>query len=65
MSLDAEMMLEQLKEQHLHEMEELRNQLERKVSASTPIIFHWVTQKCMNYSDLKTASGRHADIILL
>ncbi|CAK6974100.1 ninein isoform X1 [Scomber scombrus] len=32
MSLDAEMMLEQLKEQHLHEMEELRNQLERKIS---------------------------------
>lgn len=32
MSLEAEMMLEQLKEQHLQEMEELRNQLEGKVS---------------------------------
>uniref|UniRef100_A0A4W6FNW1 Ninein (GSK3B interacting protein) n=1 Tax=Lates calcarifer TaxID=8187 RepID=A0A4W6FNW1_LATCA len=31
MSLEAEMMLEQLKEQHLQEMEELRNQLESKV----------------------------------
>uniref|UniRef100_A0A665TL56 Ninein (GSK3B interacting protein) n=1 Tax=Echeneis naucrates TaxID=173247 RepID=A0A665TL56_ECHNA len=31
MSLEAEMMLEQLKEQHLQEMEELRNQLETKV----------------------------------
>ena len=33
-SLEAEMMLEQLKEQHLQEMEDLRNQLESKV------IFH-------------------------
>ncbi|XP_071354505.1 ninein isoform X4 [Trachinotus anak] len=32
MSLEAEMMLEQLKEQHLQEMEELRNQLERKIN---------------------------------
>lgn len=32
MSLEAEMMLEHLKEQHLQEMEELRNQLEYKVS---------------------------------
>uniref|UniRef100_A0A8C4IL05 Ninein (GSK3B interacting protein) n=1 Tax=Dicentrarchus labrax TaxID=13489 RepID=A0A8C4IL05_DICLA len=32
MSLEAEMMLEHLKEQHLQEMEELRNQLESKVS---------------------------------
>ncbi|XP_044230188.1 ninein isoform X1 [Thunnus albacares] len=32
MSLDAEMMLEQLKEQHLQEIEELRNQLESKIS---------------------------------
>uniref|UniRef100_A0AAQ5YWX9 EF-hand domain-containing protein n=1 Tax=Amphiprion ocellaris TaxID=80972 RepID=A0AAQ5YWX9_AMPOC len=31
MSLEAEMMLEQLKEQHLQEVEDLRNQLERKV----------------------------------
>lgn len=31
MSLEAEMMLEQLKEQHLQEVEELRNQLESKV----------------------------------
>ncbi|KAK2826598.1 hypothetical protein Q5P01_020812 [Channa striata] len=30
MSLEAEMMLEQLKEQHLQEMEDLRNQLENK-----------------------------------
>ncbi|XP_070698807.1 ninein [Pempheris klunzingeri] len=32
MSLEAEMMLEQLKEQHLQEMEDLRNQLESKIS---------------------------------
>uniref|UniRef100_A0A8C3AGQ5 Ninein n=1 Tax=Cyclopterus lumpus TaxID=8103 RepID=A0A8C3AGQ5_CYCLU len=31
MSLEAEMMLEQLKEQHLQEMEDLQNQLESKV----------------------------------
>ncbi|XP_034713446.1 ninein isoform X1 [Etheostoma cragini] len=32
MSLEAEMMLEQLKEQHLQEMEDLQNQLECKIS---------------------------------
>ncbi|XP_065803752.1 ninein isoform X2 [Labrus bergylta] len=32
MSLEAEMMLEQLKEQHLQEMEDLRKQLERKIN---------------------------------
>ncbi|KAM7376251.1 hypothetical protein PAMP_005994 [Pampus punctatissimus] len=32
MSLDAEMMLEQLKEQHLQEMEDLQNQLESKIN---------------------------------
>ncbi|XP_027130775.1 ninein isoform X1 [Larimichthys crocea] len=32
MSLEAEMMLEHLKEQHLQEMEELRNQLEYKIN---------------------------------
>ncbi|XP_032355580.1 ninein isoform X1 [Etheostoma spectabile] len=32
MSLEAEMMLEQLKEQHLQEMEDLQNQLESKIS---------------------------------
>ncbi|CAJ1074828.1 ninein isoform X2 [Xyrichtys novacula] len=32
MSLEAEMMLEQLKEQHLQEMEDLRNQLETKIN---------------------------------
>ncbi|XP_062253733.1 ninein isoform X4 [Platichthys flesus] len=32
MSLEAEMMMEQLKEQHLQEMEELRNQLETKIN---------------------------------
>lgn len=31
MSLEAEMMLEQLKDQHLQEMEDLRTQLESKV----------------------------------
>lgn len=41
MSLEAEMMLEQLKEQHLQEMEELRNQLESKVSLgdTSPTLF--------------------------
>ncbi|XP_061897177.1 ninein isoform X4 [Entelurus aequoreus] len=32
MSLEAEMMLEQQKEQHLHQMDELRNQLECKIN---------------------------------
>nr|XP_046269232.1 ninein isoform X3 [Scatophagus argus] len=32
MSLEAEMMLEQLKDQHLQEMEDLRNQLESKIN---------------------------------
>ncbi|KAK9534031.1 hypothetical protein VZT92_009106 [Zoarces viviparus] len=32
-SLEAEMMLEQLKEQHLQEMEDLQNQLESKINA--------------------------------
>ncbi|XP_039641165.1 ninein isoform X2 [Perca fluviatilis] len=32
MSLEAEMMLEQLKEQHLQEMEDLQNQLESKIN---------------------------------
>nr|XP_033498844.1 ninein isoform X5 [Epinephelus lanceolatus] len=32
MSLEAEMMLEQLKEQHLQEIEDLRNQLESKIN---------------------------------
>lgn len=40
MSLEAEMMLEQLKEQHLHEIEELRNQLEMKVSLLAPPVFN-------------------------
>lgn len=40
MSLEAEMMLEQLKEQHLHEMEELRSQLEIKVSVVVPQVFN-------------------------
>uniref|UniRef100_A0A672I0D9 Ninein (GSK3B interacting protein) n=1 Tax=Salarias fasciatus TaxID=181472 RepID=A0A672I0D9_SALFA len=39
MSLEAEMMLEQLKEQHLQEMEDLRNQLESKVSPVEPLLF--------------------------
>lgn len=39
MSLEAEMMLEQLKEQHLQEMEDLRNQLESKVSPIDPLYF--------------------------
>lgn len=41
MSLEAEMMLEQLKEQHLQEMEDLRHQLESKVRYT----FHGV--RCM------------------
>ncbi|KAM3594177.1 uncharacterized protein V6R79_003649 [Siganus canaliculatus] len=38
MSLEAEMMLEQLKEQHLQEMEELRNQLETKINEFDKIV---------------------------
>lgn len=40
MSLEAEMMLEQLKEQHLREIEELQNQLEIKVSLLTAPVFN-------------------------
>lgn len=41
LSLEAEMMLEQLKEQHLREMEDLRNQLQSKVGPgdSLPFLF--------------------------
>nr|XP_054597765.1 ninein isoform X1 [Nothobranchius furzeri] len=38
MSLEAEMMLEQLKGQHFQEMEELRNQLETKISEFDKIV---------------------------
>lgn len=41
MSLEAEMMLEQLKDQHLQEMADLRNQLQSKVSVgdTLPMVF--------------------------
>lgn len=43
MSLEAEMMLEQLKDQHLQEMEDLRIQLECKVSLVDGLLtFHVV-----------------------
>ncbi|XP_035796644.2 ninein isoform X7 [Amphiprion ocellaris] len=38
MSLEAEMMLEQLKEQHLQEVEDLRNQLERKANEFDTVV---------------------------
>lgn len=38
MSLEAEMMLEQLKDRHLQEMEELRNQLESKVNECKSVL---------------------------
>ncbi|XP_024861997.2 ninein isoform X2 [Kryptolebias marmoratus] len=38
MSLEAEMMLEQLKEQHLHEMKDLRDQLESKINEFDKIV---------------------------
>ncbi|XP_034531065.1 ninein isoform X2 [Notolabrus celidotus] len=45
MSLEAEMMLEQLKEQHLQEMEDLRNQLETKINEFDKMV---VKQKASN-----------------
>lgn len=39
LSLEAEMMLEQLKEQHLREMEDLRNQLQSKVGPGDSLPF--------------------------
>lgn len=48
MSLEAEMMLEQLKEQHLQEMEDLRNQLESKVSLGDTFLYFIVFIKIMN-----------------
>lgn len=39
LSLEAEMMLEQLKEQHLQEMEDLRNQLQSKVGPGDSLPF--------------------------
>uniref|UniRef100_A0A8C4IIL5 Ninein (GSK3B interacting protein) n=2 Tax=Dicentrarchus labrax TaxID=13489 RepID=A0A8C4IIL5_DICLA len=51
MSLEAEMMLEHLKEQHLQEMEELRNQLESKVNEFDKI----VEKQRATHEDQKTA----------
>lgn len=44
LSLEAEMMLEQLKEQHLRETEDLRNLLQNKVSPgdSLPFLYVWL-----------------------
>lgn len=56
------MMLEQLKEQHLQEMEELRNQLESKVSVVNTIDFTF--NKHLN-SIIKWAKDRHINAILL
>lgn len=51
MSLEAEMMLEQLKEQHLHEIEELRNQLEIKMNEFN----NMVEKQRVNHEDQKAA----------
>lgn len=41
MSLEVEMMLEQQKEQHLRQMDDLRNQLETKVSPLDCLMLHY------------------------
>lgn len=51
MSLEAEMMLEQLKEQHLCEIEELRNQLEIKMNEFN----NMVEKQRVNHEDQKAA----------
>ncbi|XP_041827280.1 ninein isoform X2 [Melanotaenia boesemani] len=51
MSLEAEMMMEQLKEQHLQEMEDLRNQLESKMNEFDIM----VEQQRATLEDQKTA----------
>ncbi|XP_040915985.1 ninein isoform X1 [Toxotes jaculatrix] len=51
MSLEAEMMLEQLKEQHLQEMEDLRNQLESKMNEFDKM----VEKQRSTHEDQKTA----------
>ncbi|XP_030574598.1 ninein [Archocentrus centrarchus] len=51
MSLEAEMMLEQLKEQHLHEIEELRSQLEIKMNEFN----NMVEKQRVNHEDQKAA----------
>ncbi|XP_034418501.1 ninein isoform X5 [Cyclopterus lumpus] len=51
MSLEAEMMLEQLKEQHLQEMEDLQNQLESKVNEFDKM----VGKQRLKYEDQKAA----------
>ncbi|KAM4543125.1 uncharacterized protein nin isoform 2-T2 [Odontesthes bonariensis] len=50
-SLEAEMMLEQLKEQHLQEMEDLRNQLESKINEFDKM----AEQQRSTHDDQKTA----------
>ncbi|XP_070776846.1 ninein [Enoplosus armatus] len=55
MSLEAEMMLEQLKEQHLQEMEELRNQLESKINEFDKM----VEKQRATHEDQKAALALH------
>ncbi|XP_077416411.1 uncharacterized protein nin isoform X1 [Vanacampus margaritifer] len=45
MSLEAEMKLEQQKEQHLHQMDELRNQLETKMNEFNAMVEQYEEQK--------------------
>lgn len=48
LSLEAEMMLEQLKEQHLQEIEDLRNQLKSKASPGDPLL-SWSASKYLSF----------------
>lgn len=51
MSLEVEMIMEQLKEQHLQEMEDLRNQLESKVSLVDTFLCFTVLDLCVHYNN--------------
>lgn len=54
MSLEAEMMLEQLKEQHLQETEVLQRQLESKVSPADKQLkmYQWFPVGCLHKTTL-------------
>uniref|UniRef100_A0A3Q1F6M5 Ninein (GSK3B interacting protein) n=1 Tax=Acanthochromis polyacanthus TaxID=80966 RepID=A0A3Q1F6M5_9TELE len=62
MSLEAEMMLEQLKEQHLQEVEDLRNQLERKVILVQPMFNSMEELRKQHASAVKKLKEEHAEL---
>uniref|UniRef100_A0A3B4BBX2 EF-hand domain-containing protein n=1 Tax=Periophthalmus magnuspinnatus TaxID=409849 RepID=A0A3B4BBX2_9GOBI len=58
LSLESEMMLEQLKDRHLQEMNELRNQLENKVQNELEISWgQSMSASCMSVRHIETSFG--------